>query len=155
MLNLTKQENAWRSVIKFFTENTNINAISGLKLVFDKGLPTPDVFKTSPPTVVKWLSINIEDYDEDIHTHMPLLVYVCTRQDNEGFELARIRDILAAEFVDETKTDGAKRIPIINSSNVVLTYMSCRRFTDSKNFDGPNGMKYKMVNIDLFWCGDV
>lgn len=98
------------SIKKFFVDN--LYRTHGIQLSFDKSLKAPVL---QGRQVDRWVSIKFGDLLPYNVSELELITFCCTRQDNEGFKLAQLRDTLLGYLTDTDTTDGMKRIPFYRS----------------------------------------
>ena len=87
-LDPTARESNFRdSVKKYFTDS--IETAESIPLSFDKALATPDL---QGKAVHTWVNILFDGIVLGTMSEIGLRIFCCTRQDNEGFKLAQLRD---------------------------------------------------------------
>ena len=102
------EANVRDSLKRYFVEN--IATTEGIPITFDRGL--------APPTsqgieADKWVAVMIGLLERDTLSYLLVDVFCCTRQDNEGFALARICDTVMGYLTDPDIPP--KRIPFYQS----------------------------------------
>lgn len=112
-LDPTARDANYKDSIKKFVVD-NLVGIEGLKVTFDPRMATPETFKTTNPTVKKWVSFKFADLYRDDLSEAILEARCCTRQDNEGFQLSQLCDKVIGYFTT-TDGDGIKRITFYRS----------------------------------------
>jgi hypothetical protein len=148
----SREANVRDSVKRYFVEN--LYRTEGVQLTFDAGLSTPNVADLKAG-VDKWVAIQFGEIDPNNMAEMTLDIYCCTRNDSEGFKLAQLRDKVMGYLTDGTRSDGLARIPFYRSyadrawdligGLLVLTD------TETRQMEGPDGTKYKMIPVNLRW----
>jgi hypothetical protein len=88
-----------------------------------------------------------------------LIIYVCTRQDSEGFKLAQLRDTVVGLLSDTTQTDGMKRIPFYKSyaqqAWELIGALLVTDITESPQYEADDETKYKMLTVNLRWSAKI
>lgn len=96
------------SLKRYFVEN--IVTTEDIPITFDRGLAPPTSQGVSAD---KWVAIMLGLLERDTLSYLALDIFCCTRQDNEGFALARTCDTVMGYLTDlETPP---KRIPFYQS----------------------------------------
>jgi len=108
-----REANYLDSIKKFFVDN--IKTASGIALLFDPSLSTPDLIGNGPSKIDRWVTVAPGSLDLDHMSTAILTVFCCTRRDNEGFKLAQLRDTVMGYLTDVDATDGMKRITFYRS----------------------------------------
>jgi len=144
-LNATAREaNIRDSVKKFFVDNIEI--AEGVPVTFDRSLASPDL---QGKTVTRWVAIRYGEMEINTMSRIVLEVYVCTRQDNEGFRLAQLKDKVRGALSDEQSTDGYKRIPFYQSHATnpwtLLGAIIVTRVLESGELNADDDTKYKVL----------
>ena len=110
MLDATlKETNIWRSIKKFFIENTGSGSPS-YPVYFDR------VIVAGNFTDEQWINVTVENVIPNYVSHAVMTIYLCSRFDREGDELACMRDFvlqyLYSGYIDlyDTTTDPWKKI---------------------------------------------
>jgi hypothetical protein len=149
-----REANLKDSLKKFFVDNLHPT----YALTFDKGLSTPRL-QGQPTPVEKWVSVNFGHLDMGVMSDFDLIIYVCTRQDAEGFKLAQLRDTVVGLLSDTTQTDGMKRIPFYKSyaqqAWELIGALLVVDVTDSPQYEADDETKYKMLTVNLRWSAKI
>jgi len=108
-LDPTAREANFRDSIKdYFIDN--IETSSNIPLTFDKALSSPDL---QGKAVHKWATVLFDSIRVDTMSEISIRLFCCTRQDNEGFKLAQLRDTVMGYLVnDGSHADRQVRNPI-------------------------------------------
>jgi hypothetical protein len=146
-LNATAREaNLRDSIKKFFLDS--IETGENVPITFDKGLVSPDL---SDRNVKKWVSINFGSMQFETLSTAMLMVHCCTRQDNEGFALAQLKDKVLGYLSDEASTDGFKRITFYQSHHSVawveIGKLLVVEVTEGPQLDADDETKYKTLDV--------
>jgi hypothetical protein len=147
-----KLANVKDSIKKFFVDN--VARTENKKLTFDKALSVPKIQGDAPAN--EWVSVRLGDLTTEVLSTQYLSVYVCTRQDGEGFKLSRLRDVVFNYLSDSTQTDGFKRIPLYRSDNwtSVGNFLVTEVF-ESGDMEGADETKYRILTCTLRWAAKV
>jgi len=146
-----RESNIKDSIKRFLVDN--IYSTSGIAISFDKGLTVPKVQGTVD-SVKKWVSVRWGVLQISTVAEYSLQLYLCSKQDKEGFKLAQLRDTVMGYLTDSTQNDGGRRV-ILYKSNVTP-------WTELGSFiiyiDGESGgvelddkTKCKIIDITLRW----
>jgi len=108
-----REANYLDSLKKFFVDN--VYTTSGIQLLFDPSLTTPDLIGHGNSKVDRWVTVAPGSFDLDHMSTGIITIFCCTRRDNEGFKLAQVRDTVMGYLTDEDATDGMKRITFYRS----------------------------------------
>lgn len=151
-----REANIRDSVKKFFVDN--IYRIAGYDLTFDRGIARP-LLQGTPSDVDKWVSVNFGPIDMSELSEHSLMVYCCTRKDNEGFKLAQLRDTVLGYLSDTAQTDGMKRIDFWRSFPgqpwTLLGAMVVQEVIESEQFEADDETKYKILTVRLRWGSKI
>jgi len=146
-----RQANILDSIKRYFVDTYETG--SNIPVTFDKGLSEPDLQGVA---VHKWISVNMGDMSISLLSDILLMVYCCTRQDNEGFKLAQLRDTVFEGLSVDTATaaDNYKRIPFYKSAPnlanwTLLGALVVQDIIESKNLEAPDETKYKILTVRL------
>ena len=146
-----RQANILDSIKRYFVDTFETGA--SIPVTFDKGLSEPDL---QGVTVHKWISVNMGDMSIGLLSDILLMVYCCTRQDNEGFKLAQLRDTVFEGLSVDTATadDNYKRIPFYKSAPNIANWtllgsLLVQDIIESKNLEAPDETKYKILTVRL------
>jgi len=140
-----REANIWDSVKKYFVDNMTAHPVT-----FDKSLVAPNL---QGRTVDKWYSIVMGSCEIGKMSEILLDIFVCTRQDNEWFKLAQLKDSMFELLTDDTKTDGTRRIPFYQSSPTVawtlLGAILVTEIVESPRLEAADDTKYKILHCRL------
>jgi len=142
-----RESNVRDSIKRFFIDN--IYKTEGIQLTFDRTLSTPKIQGTEAAT--RWVSVNFGPMDMDYLSNLILTVYLCTRQDSEGFRLAQLRDTVMGYLSDTDETDGMKRITFYRSRStgawMPIGSILVQDVTESGQMLAPDETKYKVLTV--------
>ena len=145
-----REANVRDSVKKFFVDN--VPTSSGIALSFDKGMATPRL-QGQPIAITRWVSVNFGYMDFGTLSDIQLRVFCCTRQDNEGFRLAQLRDTVMGYLTDIDQTDGMCRIDFYrsyqNQAWELIGALLVQDVSESGQFEADDETKYKILNVRL------
>jgi len=106
-----REANFRDSIKKYFIDNLSA------PLTFDKALSSPDI---QGKAVHKWVTVIFDTIQIGTMSEIFIRIFCCTRQDNEGFKLAQLRDTVIGYLVNDGSVgDGQVRIPFYRSHAVV------------------------------------
>ena len=149
-LDPTARESNFRDGIKkYFSDN--IETTEGIPLSFDKALATPDL---QGKTVHTWVNVLFDGIHLGTMSEIGLRIFCCTRQDNEGFKLAQLRDKVMGYLVnDGTVPDGMVRITLYrsyaNQAWVDIGALIVQDHFESAQLEAPDETKYKIITVRL------
>lgn len=147
-----KEANVVTSIKKFFADTFETGLAK--KLLFDVGLSTPDVLNDA--SITEWISVKVGGIDLETLSSVPVLVYLCTRKDAEGFVLSTLRDTVLEQLIDSDKTDGRKRIPLYDIGTwTEVGGMVVSVEPDSENMTADDGTKFKIMMLQLRWGAKI
>lgn len=150
-LDPTARESNIRDSVKKYFKDT-LRTANGIDVTFDRQLTFPDVGVPST-TTNRWVLINFGPMEIKHLSEIYLDVVCCTRQDNEGYKLAHLRDLVLGFLSDETKTDSFARIPFYRSyENQTWELLGAFVVTDvqeSGQLQALDGTKYKILSVKL------
>ena len=154
-----REANVLDSIKKFFIDN--IYEISSIPVLFDIGLNSPNIRTGSSATKVeKWVSVNIGTFIPEHISDLNIRLYLCSRNDKEGFKLAQLRDTVLGYLKDSTADDGMRRIPLYRSHvdaskwqkvGGMLVYVDII----SGNLLLEDVTKYKVIECTLRWGAKI
>lgn len=106
------ESNVRDSLKRYFVEK--LQEAEGIPITFDRGLAAPSVQGVSAE---RWVSIMIGPLERDTMSSLFVDFFCCSRQDNEGFALARMCDTVMGYLIaDEVQNETPpKRIPFYQS----------------------------------------
>jgi len=141
-----RQSNIMDSIKKYFVDNLSYS------LTFDKALSAPNI---RGKLVDRWVSFVLGDMELGHMSSIYLDIYCCTRQDNEYFKLAQVRDTVYDLLidVDANKTDTMARIPFYAShptdSWTLLGTLLVQEIIESSNLEADDETKFKILHVRL------
>ena len=142
--------NVYDSIKKFFIDN--LYTIESISTMFDRSLSDP---ATVDLALQQWVVVNIGEYIPGNISQISLDVYCCTREDIEGYNLARLRDTVCGYLTDSAALDGKRRFKLYQShptdSWIELGGMILFFDMESKIFSAPDETKYKALGCTLKW----
>lgn len=140
----THSEECFRnSIKKFFVDR--IYTIDGIYIDFDKTYSIPTV---NGDEVKKWIIFHFDGiHYEGIVATGRIGAYMFTREDDEGFELSKLRDVLFDYMFDDTMPDMKARIPLYNTSWAQIGGMVVTVGNESEQDTGDDDTKYKYMNL--------
>jgi len=145
----SREANVRDSVKKFF-----VDGLPGKVITFDKGINVPKI-SGQPMTVAEWINIDFGDLKIEHMSTFLVRVFVCTRQDHEGFKLAQRRDDVFELLTDDTGTypDNMARIVFYRSYSskawVVIGGMLIQDINESSQLEASDETKYKMLTVTI------
>ena len=149
-----REANVRDSLKKFFVDSLG----SSYEIMFDKGLSEPNI-KGSPSQVDRWISINFGSMERGTLSAHSIMVFMCSRKDNEGFKLAQLCDTVMGYLSDTDQTDGMKRIPLYrsyeNQAWTLIGALVVQEVIESPQFESEDGTKYKLFTIQLKWASKI
>ena len=149
-----REANVRDSIKKYFVDSMHPQ----YHLMFDKGLNTPNVQGT-PSEIDRWISINFGSMDRgDLSEHY-LMIFCCTRKDNEGFKLAQLSDAVLGYLSDDTATHGMRQIDLYRSYQdqawVKIGGLLVQEVLESPQFLADDETKYKSLTVRLRWSSKI
>jgi len=149
-LDPTARESNFRDSIKKWGVD-NLEIIESIPLTFDKALSSPNI---QGKAVHRWITFIFDTINLGTMSEISLRIFCCTRQDNEGFKLAQLRDTVMGYLVnDGTVGDGQVRIPFYRSyANQAWTLLGSLLVIDifeSAQLEAPDETKYKILTVRL------
>lgn len=150
-LDPTARESNFRDSLKDYLID-NVETTEGISLSFDKALSSPDL---QGKAVHTWVGVVIDAIHLGTMSEMSVRLFCCTRQDNEGFKLAQLRDKVMGYFVnDGTVADGQVRIPFYRSMPIRANWISLgsllvQDIFESGQMEAPDETKYKIITVRL------
>lgn len=150
-----REANIRDSIKKFFVDS--LETTESIALTYDKALSTP---KVQGIAVNRWVTILIGPMELEAMSTLVLNIYVCTKQDSEGFKLAQLRDTVMGYLSDTEQTDGMKRIPLYRSrASGNWTQLDggfvVQEVTESGQMDAPDETKFKILSCTLRWSAKI
>jgi hypothetical protein len=150
-----REANITDSIKKYFIDN--LETIEGLAVTFDKALSNP---KLQGRAVDRWVSIAMGPITIDTIATVHFDIYCCTREDNEGFKLAQLRDKVEGYLTnDGSPGDGKVNIPLYQSHAIdPWTFLGGMLIVDvisSGKLDAPDETKYRILGVRLLFAVQV
>ena len=107
-----REANVRDSLKRYFLEKLEV--AENIPITFDRGLSAPTVQGVSAD---HWVSIVIGPLERDTLSALFVDLFCCSRQDNEGFALARMCDTVMGTLIadDDAGEIPPKRIPFYQS----------------------------------------
>ena len=144
-----REANFRDSVKKYFVDN--LETTENISLTFDKALSSPDI---QGKAVHKWVTVLFDNIQLGTMSEISLRIFCCTRQDNEGFKLAQLRDTVMGYLTNDGSVgDGQVRIPFYrsyaNQAWVLLGSLLVIDVFESAQLEAPDETKYKILTIRL------
>lgn len=149
-----RESNIRDSIKKYFVDSLEGNGhLSTNTVMFDKGLSIPNLRNK---TLDRWVSVNFAPLEiANGMARQDLAIFCATRDDNEGFKLAQLRDTVVGYLTDSTVSDGMARVPLYRSratgSWTLLGYMLAKVELESGQFVDEDETKYKQISVSLHW----
>lgn len=140
-----REANFRDSIKKYFVDNF------GVPITFDKALSSPNI---QGKAVHKWVTVLFDSIVLGTMSEITLRLFCCTRQDNEGFKLAQLRDTVVGYLVNDGSIgDGQVRIPFYRSHAVdawsLLGSLLVIDVFESAQLEAPDETKYKILTVRL------
>lgn len=149
-----REANLRDSIKKFFYTNLPSNVV----YTFDRGLAHPDLQDKSTD---QWVAINFGNDDPGSVYVSFLLIYVCSRNDPEGYKLAQLSDKVITVLSNTTYTDGMQRIPLYRSTTADHSTWSqvgsilVVDFYKGNQLQMEDETKYRLITVKLTWAAKV
>ena len=150
MLNpLSKEANVKSSLKKYFVD------AFGAAVTFDTSLASPDVRSQGESAIKQWYNVDFGEFGRKDLAEYFFEVYCLSRQDMEGVKLAQITDEVMNLLEDSTKTDGMRRIPLYDVSEIPWNQIGSMVVQDV--WDAPtmsmteDETKIKILSVRLRW----
>ena len=150
MLDATAREaNVVDSWKKYLVDN--LYKTEGIDLLFDRNLSTPKI-QGQTDTVTRWVTANFGSISLSEMSDAMLMMFCCTRKDPEYYRLGQLRDTVMGYLTDNTQTDGMRRITFYRSRSTgawipLDNGIIVQDINESQRMDGPDGTKYKILNV--------
>lgn len=149
----SREVNARGSFKKYLVDN--LHSVE-TPVTFDETLPTPDIAGRAS-RVEKWVGVNFGTIQmaSSLATQ-DIRLFLCTREDPEGYNLTVLRDEVYNLLVDSSQSDGTRRIPLYR----VDTWASVGQmlvFVDHESAEmiAEDETKFKILYIRLRWGAKV
>jgi len=139
-LDITQSEEAFqRSIKKYFVDT--LHTVEGVFIEFD-------VAYRIPPGQDEWIVFHFDGLSTQGNVATGrVAAYMFSQKDEEGLELARLRDKLMDKVLDNDATDGKRRVPLYDELFVPQQGMLLTHGAESDREIGADGVKYRYVNL--------
>ena len=149
-----REANFRDSIKKYFVEN--IKRTEGIALSFDTTLKAP---KLSNKNLTRWVVLGFRDLHREHLSTAIMDIYCCTRQDNEGFRLAQLTDVVVGYLTDATG-DGIKRITFYRSYEPPTAWVNIggivvQDIIESGQLLSDDNTKYKILTVTLRFASKI
>ena len=141
-----KESNLKSSLTKYFVDT--LETAGGYHLMFDTGLSTPDL---SRKKVDRWFVVAIGDSQVSGLSSVNLDIFCCTRRDPEGVSLSAMSDVAFDAVTDTAQPDGRRRIVLYDNLSSSVGALLVQKIIKSKEMEGPEGTKFKILTCNLQW----
>lgn len=149
------ESNVMASIKKFLIDNLSTG--EGYGLSFDKGLAVPKI--QGEAAVTNWIAVQFGSMDTETLSSQGINIFVCTRKDKEGYELAQMRDVVMGYLTDSSQPDGTRRIPLYNSNAgrpwAKVGGMVIQLDPQSGQMTAEDKTKFKIIPIRLRWGAKI
>ena len=154
-LDPTAREANYRDSIKKYLVD-NIKVIEKINLSFDRTINAPVL---TSKNLRRWVVVNFGHMYRDDLSAASLDVYCCTRQDNEGFSLAQLTDVVVGYLTDITG-DGIKRITFYRSYPpptvwTIIGGIVVQDIHESAQLLAEDDTKYKLLTVVLRFASKI
>ncbi|TET75874.1 MAG: hypothetical protein E3J43_07615 [Candidatus Heimdallarchaeota archaeon] len=144
-----REANFRDSIKKYFVDN--LETTENIPLTFDKALSSPNL---QGKAVHKWVTVLFGSIHIGTMSEIYFRIFCCTRQDNEGFKLAQLKDTVMGYLInDGTVGDGQVRVPFYRSyANQAWTLLGSLLVIDvipSDQLEAPDETKYIILTVRL------
>jgi hypothetical protein len=147
-----KKENIKGSIRKYFVDN--IARAENKRLYFDKSLEIPMI--QGAEKAIEWVSVNHGHLEPEQWSLHVLNIHCCTREDPEGVNLSKLRDIVMDYLTDTSMTDGLGRIPFYNVNGwTLIGSFLVTDIVESDNMEAPDETKFVTLTCDLRFASKV
>jgi hypothetical protein len=149
MNSLSKESNVTSSLKKYL-----VDAL-GSDVTFDISLKAPDIRTQGPDAVTQWYNVKFGPFGRGALSEYDFDIYCLSRQDPEGYELAKQADIIMDLMVDSNNTDGLGRIPLYDTEQTPWEQISS--MVVQEIWDSPvlseieDETKIKILTVKLRW----
>ena len=149
-----RESNLRDSIKKFFVDN--IARGESIPITFDRGLVNP---RLQGQVTKKWVSLIFGPMERGYLSSAFLQIYICTREDNEGFKLAQLGDKVMGILHDSNHTDGMARIPFYRSLEnepwELIGAIVVQEVIEGGSFDIEDETKVKLLTARLRWASKI
>lgn len=149
MVDPTLQESLYKaSVRKYFIDH--IEGVKDKKVYFDRQYSIPK--DDSGNDLTNWIVVGFDGIDIDTLSTGMLEVLCFSRNDEGGIVLTQLRDMIVDMMIDETMSDGCRRIPYYDAAWTQIGGMTS--FIDTNNAGtqyGADGTTFKTLQVKLRW----
>jgi hypothetical protein len=140
-----REANVWDSIKKFFVDNMTAHPVT-----FDKSLSAPEI---SGRTIDRWYSISMGPVEMGDMSDVVLDIFICSRQDNEWYKNAQMKDTMFELLTDPDQTDSTKRIPFYQSHPTnpwtLIGGILITEIIESPRMEAADETKYKILHCRL------
>lgn len=144
-----KEVNLRGSVKKYFVDEV----YPSYELTFDNALNVP---KIQGIAIKQWVTVLFGESEVDHLGYYVLDIYLCTRQDPEGYNLSVLADFMRNKLTDSSGSDGAKRIDLYNvGSWTKIGGLVVQEIIESQEMDAPDMTKFKVFTCRLRWAAKI
>lgn len=139
-LDITQSEEAFnRSIRKYFVDELHTG--EGVYIEFDTIYKVPD-------GVNQWIVF----HSDGLHPQGNVLTarvaaYMFSQKDDEGVELAKLRDKLIDKVTPEPDSDGIMRVDLVDAAFTKVQGMVVTIGNESDREVGADGVKYRYANL--------
>lgn len=148
-----KEANVRDSIKKYFVDS--IHTAENVAIGFDRGMAAPQV-RGQPRSITRWVIVNFGPLELGVLSEHLLMIYCCTVQDNEGFRLAHLRDLVMKYLIDTDQSDGMARITLYrsyeNQAWENIGGMVIQDIIESPQYIADDETKYKVLTVTLRWA---
>jgi len=142
------------SIKKYFLDHVQ-TALSTV-VHFDGNIVLPYL---NDKTIKKWATVLIGNVDSSLFTLSEAIIqiYLCTREDNEGYELSKFNDVLMSLFVGkhDTVTTPFMAIPLYDSNRLKVGCFLINTISDGPEGMTSDGTYYKMMTLTLRYASTI
>lgn len=145
-----RKANVKDSLKKYFVDG--LYTTKGIVVSFDVSLSVPKLQGTE---VDRWVMVEIGPMLPGSLSQVDVRFYCCTRQDNEGFKLAQVRDHLLDLLIDTDVSDSRRRVPFYrsyeNQAWELLGALVPTRISEGGEGKTADLTKFCIVNVTFKW----
>ena len=144
----SRESNAKDSFKKHLVDSIKGN--EGVEVNFDKGLNVPNIQGTA---VNRWVAVQWGQLLPGKLTTLHAAIYVCTRNDPEGYRRSQLRDKVVGYLTDPN--EEFRRITHYKSNDTPWTRIGTMMVycdPESGDMEADDGTKFKIIPIRLRWA---
>lgn len=142
------------SIKKYFLDHVQ-TALSTV-VHFDGNIVEPYL---NDKTIKKWATVLVGNGDKNLFTLSESIVqiYLCTREDNEGYELSKFDDVITSLFMGkhDTVVTPFMAIPLYDSAHAKAGCLSIKNISDGIEGMTSDGTYYKIMTITLRYASTI